>query len=91
MPEIVTLVVTDGWDSLLQGRTRQTLELDVLPQYLAGRRWFPERDANAIVANVAETIPLQPRRSRHALAVVDAQCAGSKPSISSRHHCMATA
>jgi maltose alpha-D-glucosyltransferase/alpha-amylase len=78
LPEIVTLVVTNGWDSLLQGRTRQTFESEVLPQYLAARRWFPERDPNAITANVALMIPLLSGDPGIALGLVDTRLRGKK-------------
>jgi maltose alpha-D-glucosyltransferase/alpha-amylase len=41
--EFETLVVTDGWTSLLRGRSRSVLERDVLPAFLASRRWYAER------------------------------------------------
>src|SRR5438874_5336979 len=43
-PEFETLVISGGgWRSLVHGRTRTVLERDVLPAFLAGRRWFAER------------------------------------------------
>ena len=41
--EFETLVVTDGWRSLLRGRSKSVLERDVLPAYFSTRRWFAER------------------------------------------------
>jgi len=41
--EFETLVVTDGWRSLLHGRSKSVLERDVLPAFLASRRWYAER------------------------------------------------
>jgi maltose alpha-D-glucosyltransferase / alpha-amylase len=41
--EFETLVVTDGWRSLLRGRSKSVLERDVLPAFLASRRWYAER------------------------------------------------
>jgi maltose alpha-D-glucosyltransferase/alpha-amylase len=41
--EFETLVVTDGWRSLLRGRSKSVLERDVLPPFLASRRWYAER------------------------------------------------
>ncbi|HZP78189.1 MAG TPA: maltose alpha-D-glucosyltransferase [Pseudolabrys sp.] len=38
--EITTLVLSEGWQSLLSGRARLALERDVLPGYVADRRWF---------------------------------------------------
>src|SRR5262247_2239986 len=41
--EFATLVVTDGWRSLLRGRSKSILERDVLPAFLASRRWYANR------------------------------------------------
>jgi maltose alpha-D-glucosyltransferase / alpha-amylase len=41
--EFETLVVTDGWRSLLRGRSKSVLEREVLPAFLASRRWYAER------------------------------------------------
>jgi len=41
--EFETLVVTNGWRSLLDGRSKSVLERDVLPAFLASRRWYAER------------------------------------------------
>jgi len=38
--EITTLVMSEGWNSLLSGRARLALERDVLPTFLSERRWF---------------------------------------------------
>jgi len=56
--EFETLVVAKGLSSLWQGRTRAVLERDVLPGFLATRRWFPERSAPSIDAHVEAIIPL---------------------------------
>jgi maltose alpha-D-glucosyltransferase/alpha-amylase len=42
-PEFVTLVMSNGWRSLIEGRSRQSLEREVLPPFLAARRWFGEK------------------------------------------------
>ena len=70
--EFETLVVTDGWKSLLQGRSRAVLERDVLPAYVAGRRWFAERGNLATTTHIAGTIPLIPADRELGLAIVEA-------------------
>src|SRR5690349_21365887 len=55
--EFETLVVTKGLSSLWNGRSRTILERDVLPAFLATRRWFPERGSPAITAHVDATVP----------------------------------
>jgi maltose alpha-D-glucosyltransferase/alpha-amylase len=39
-PEWITLVLQTGWENLLSGRSRAAFEHDVLPAWLAQRRWF---------------------------------------------------
>jgi maltose alpha-D-glucosyltransferase/alpha-amylase len=59
-PELETLVVTTGWTSILQGRAGAVLQRDVLPAFLAGRRWFAERGNASIVASIVAALPLAP-------------------------------
>jgi maltose alpha-D-glucosyltransferase/alpha-amylase len=54
--EFETLVVAKGSGSLWEGRTRAILERDVLPGFLATRRWFPERSASSINVHVEDII-----------------------------------
>jgi len=70
-PEIETLVLASNWTSLPQGHARDTLERDVLPAFLAGRRWFAERGSRSITAKVAATIPLATGDPGLTLAVVE--------------------
>jgi maltose alpha-D-glucosyltransferase/alpha-amylase len=58
-PEFVTLVMGDSWGSLLGGRTQQALERDVLPGYLATRRWFADKGSKAISTRVQAGIQLK--------------------------------
>jgi maltose alpha-D-glucosyltransferase/alpha-amylase len=71
-PELETLVVTDGWPSLLQGRSKHVLEQDVLPGFLSSHRWFADRGSASISARVETTIPLKPGDPGMALALVEA-------------------
>ncbi len=72
-PEFDTLVITYGWQSLAQGRSRTLLERDVLPAFLASRRWFPARDSLSIAARLAATIPLDVANLDLALALIEAR------------------
>ncbi len=56
--EFETLVVTGDWKSLLQGRSKPLLERDVLPAYMAGRRWFAERGNLSVTTHVTSAVPL---------------------------------
>jgi maltose alpha-D-glucosyltransferase/alpha-amylase len=70
-PEFETLVVTEGWRSLSHGRARMILERDVLPAFLASRRWFPAKDTASITAKLAATIPLSAGELGLALALTE--------------------
>ncbi len=69
--EFETLVVHKGLASLWQGRSRTILERDVLPSYLATRRWFPERSAT-VTARIETTVSLGSEADIE-LAVVEAK------------------
>jgi len=72
-PEFETLVVTHGWTSILHGRTRSILEREVLPAFLAGRRWFAERGSASVTATLKNVIPISPGDPGVALALVEAK------------------
>jgi maltose alpha-D-glucosyltransferase/alpha-amylase len=72
-PEFETLVLGGGFRSLLQGRARTVLERDVLPAFLASRRWFAERGNLSVAASVVDTIPLASADSELGLALVEAK------------------
>src|SRR4029079_6502341 len=70
--EFETLVLTDGWRTLLEGRTRSVLERHVPPSFVSGRRWYAQRGA-AAATRVLMTIPLTTRDAELQLAVVEAK------------------
>jgi maltose alpha-D-glucosyltransferase/alpha-amylase len=55
--EFETLVVTDGWRSLLRSRSKSILERDVLPAFLASRRWYANRGRLA-TTHIAGAVPI---------------------------------
>jgi maltose alpha-D-glucosyltransferase/alpha-amylase len=72
-PEFETLVVTGGWRSLLQGRSRSVLERDVLPAFLAGRRWFAERGNHSTSTSIIGAMPLATADPELGLALIEAK------------------
>ncbi|HLO75978.1 MAG TPA: maltose alpha-D-glucosyltransferase, partial [Magnetospirillum sp.] len=52
MSELVTIVMREGFSSLLTGVGRRVLEHDVLPPYLQLRRWFADRDVGMEAAEL---------------------------------------
>jgi maltose alpha-D-glucosyltransferase/alpha-amylase len=56
--EITTLVLSEGWHSLIVGRARYALERDVLPLFLAERRWFARKGHGLPSVTVRSGFPL---------------------------------
>src|SRR6185503_11402211 len=49
---LVTLVIADGLNSVREGRARSTFQNDILPAFLAGRRWFADKGAGGPSVNL---------------------------------------
>ena len=45
IPDLLTLVIADGWESLSSGKARQLLEKRILPGFLARQRWYKGKSA----------------------------------------------
>ncbi len=69
--EITTLVLGPGWDSMLSGWTRRTLEFDVLPGFLPERRWFADKAARSISAACTAAIPIEHDHNHFLAAIVN--------------------
>ncbi|WP_210209198.1 maltose alpha-D-glucosyltransferase [Dichotomicrobium thermohalophilum] len=50
--EFITVVFTDSWQSVLDGRERAHLETDCLPAFLPQQRWFGAKDADITSARL---------------------------------------
>jgi maltose alpha-D-glucosyltransferase / alpha-amylase len=71
--EFETLVVPHGWRSLLYGRTRSVLEHEVLPAFLARRRWFAERGNASADCHVANAFAVEADGHDLGIALVEAK------------------
>ena len=69
--DISTLVLGPGWESLLSGWTRRTLEGDVLPSYIPERRWFSDKAFRPITTNVSAAVPIEHADNRFLGVVTD--------------------
>jgi maltose alpha-D-glucosyltransferase/alpha-amylase len=72
LAEFETLVATDGWNSLLRGRSKSVLERDVLPAFLASRRWYAER-GNSPTTHIVEAIPIGAGSPDSGIALLEAK------------------
>jgi maltose alpha-D-glucosyltransferase / alpha-amylase len=69
--ELVTVVISEGWSSLKQGRSRLTFERDVLPQFITARRWFADKGYGPIKANLIAGIPLDAGTPGYLLGIAE--------------------
>ncbi len=58
LPEFVTLVVRREILEILDPAHRMILERDILPAYLARRRWFAAKDERLLQCRIAYAVPL---------------------------------
>jgi len=70
-PEFVTLVMGEGWRSLLEGRTHASLEREVLPAFLCARRWFADKGSPLTGAALQGWIAMQEGDPGIMLALLD--------------------
>ncbi len=76
LPELVTLVLPQGWRSLRLGRELRRLEEEVLPAHVAQQRWFAGRDERVESVRAAGMAELPAGESDFLLLQADVQCAG---------------
>jgi maltose alpha-D-glucosyltransferase/alpha-amylase len=72
--EFATLVITADW--MIAGNSRNVLEEEVLPGFLAGRRWFAERGNANVTARLVSAVLLGPPEQNLVLAMITAQGRG---------------
>src|SRR5258708_7860684 len=69
--ERVPFDVTAGWESLLEGNSRERLETVDLPEYLPKQRWFGEKSRHIEAAKIVDSADLD--GSHSSLALVEVQ------------------
>ncbi len=64
-PELFTLVLTGGLETLLKGRERQAFERTVAPQFIGTRRWFGAKGSKIRSVEVIDCASLKDRGDRN--------------------------
>ena len=77
LPDFITLVMRDGWSTLIEGPSGRQLARDVLPAFLANQRWFGAKDLQITATTMANWAELASSRGRYLLAEIEVQFAGS--------------
>ena len=58
-PELFTLVLTGGVETLMAGRERVAFERTVVPPFLAGRRWFAAKGSRIKSVQVIDSVAIK--------------------------------
>jgi maltose alpha-D-glucosyltransferase/alpha-amylase len=74
-PAFVTLVAVDTWQSVLRGRGQETLERDVLSEFLMRQRWFAAKDARLTAVTLRQFAILEGRSTTYPLALCEVSVA----------------
>jgi maltose alpha-D-glucosyltransferase / alpha-amylase len=74
IPEFVTLVFSHSWRSLIEGRSHQVLEREVLPAFLAASRWFADK-GERFEAKLESVVPVMDWDPGFALGTVEVSTA----------------
>jgi maltose alpha-D-glucosyltransferase/alpha-amylase len=69
--EVSTLVLGPGWETLLSGWTRRTLEGDVLPAFIPERRWFADKAFRPVSTHVSAALPIEHGHNRFLTLIAD--------------------
>jgi len=79
LPELMTLVIPHGWQSLLAGEPREMLMRRVLPEFLAAQRWFAAKDALNFGISLKQAVELQDGDRSWVLPIIEVQPADRDP------------
>jgi maltose alpha-D-glucosyltransferase/alpha-amylase len=77
-PDFITLIVSDGWRSVLSEPQRRMMERDVLPEFLFRQRWFAAKDVHFAQFELSPFTTFEGRRGSYPLAFCHARLAGGE-------------
>jgi maltose alpha-D-glucosyltransferase/alpha-amylase len=69
--EYYTFVLRDGLAAVLIGQPRSTLEQEILPPYVAQRRWFQNKGTTLPTVRVQAALPISPTDNEIIFCVLD--------------------
>jgi maltose alpha-D-glucosyltransferase/alpha-amylase len=76
LPEFSTIVLRRGLGEVLQDANRQLLEGEILPPYLALRRWFAAKDRKLLGVRIARAEAITARGAEFLLAELEVETDG---------------
>ncbi len=71
LPDLMTLVMSDGWSGLLSGREGRHLERDILVGYLERQRWFAGKNVDVDRVSLQPLASLSGGETDHMLAALE--------------------
>jgi maltose alpha-D-glucosyltransferase/alpha-amylase len=76
LPEFSTIVLRRGLAEVLQDSNRKMLETEILPPYLALRRWFAAKDRKLVSVHIARAEAITARQAEFLLAELEVETDG---------------
>ncbi|MBB4286580.1 maltose alpha-D-glucosyltransferase [Roseospira goensis] len=75
LPDMMTLVVPQGWGSLFTGKTGATLIDEILPSFLRNQRWFAGKEQGIAAVSVRDQATLGEGDASFLMTLLDADLA----------------
>ena len=76
VPDLLTVVVRDGWHSLITGRAQAELGRDILQAFMPKQRWFAAKDRSIDSAHIPLSAQMKGPGDGFMLIVADVQLTG---------------
>jgi maltose alpha-D-glucosyltransferase / alpha-amylase len=74
-PELMTVVLGDGWANMLHGRERRHIENTILPSYVSRQRWFTEKGQKVVRVGIEPIGAVDGSGANHLLLMVHVEAA----------------
>ena len=79
MPDLITLVLTEGWHSMKRGKALKELTRDVLPPFVAQQRWFSAKDHKITDVRLVDGPVLRAGPDSWMITLIETRLAGADP------------
>jgi maltose alpha-D-glucosyltransferase/alpha-amylase len=76
LPDFITLVMRDSWNTLIEGQNARELVREVLPAFLANQRWFGAKDLKIASTGIGAWAELAVDRDSYLLAEIEVRLEG---------------
>ncbi|MCB9958816.1 MAG: maltose alpha-D-glucosyltransferase [Rhodospirillaceae bacterium] len=79
MPDLITLVLAEGWASVSRGKGLKELTRDVLPPFVAIQRWFSAKDQKITSVKLLDAPVLRSDKASWLIALIEVSLGKAEP------------